>query len=177
MSKVEYFYQKGNIFTFKRLRQPQLDDVTTLGMKLRHMEGFTPYFEGFNIYVVGSLAVGYHTPKDMDIIITGFYNPTKLFELSNILLNIGINEIGVLTDVFYTNDISVLDRDVMLPEVKYGVLAPYFIEVEIIDNMVTKFRDLTKLDRMDNFSVHTFTYPTQKQLDRAYRGKKYIKVF
>ena len=173
MKKIPYFYRKGQITSFKRLSNPKVITISRLKEKVQD----NPLFEGYQVFVAGSLAVGYENPKDIDIIVTGPYDNYKVYEVLNELLRIGINELETFTDVFYIESIEVLDLPYFIPyNVFYDAYTPYNLEFEVVDNNVTMLRDFSKLDNEGLLVKHSLKYPSDKQLDRGYDGKKYIKI-
>lgn len=179
MRDIKYFYQKGQITSSNRLSPPNPSTPMELREKLLEMKGFDGYFKDYTIYLTGSLVVGYENPKDMDIMVTGKLGDTyKVYELLNIISSISITSLQTFTDVFYVRDISFLDLDPKTsPEVKYECLTGYSMELEIVDNQITRFRDFSQLEKVGLLTKHTLTYPSEKQIQRGYEGKKYRKIF
>lgn len=179
MRDIKYFYQKGQITSSNRLSPPNPSTPMELKEKLLEIKGFNGYFKDYTIYLVGSMAVGYDNPKDMDIIVTGELGDTyKVYELMSIISSVGITLLQTFTDVFYTQDITILDLDPKTsPEVKYECLTGYSMELEIVDNQITRFRDFSSYEKVGLLTRHTLTYPSEKQIQRGYEGKKYRKIF
>ena len=178
MRPIPYFYQKGQITSSKRLSRSNHHTPTLLREKLLEIKDFEERFKDYDIYYAGSLAVGYGNPKDIDVLVTGsFENNYEIFELMNIISNVGINLLQTFTDVFFIKDISILDLTVIRGyTTEYECYTNYSIELEIVDNEITTFRDFSNYEKVGLLTKHTLLYPSKKQIDRGYVGKKYKKL-
>ncbi len=170
--RYPYYYRKGEIMTTKELLRPNYEHLTTLGNIIQ----YNPLFDGFNVVGCGSLTQGVVNPPDMDILIVGaLYDSSLIYRMLYEISRIGIIELGVNTDVLFTTDMSYLTTDISLQQSKsYDVYTHYNFEMEIRDNVITKFRNFNSNERVGLLTKHKAVQPSLKAIERNYRPNQHI---
>lgn len=167
-----YYYRKGEIMTTKELFRPTPEHLTTLGNIIQ----YNPLFDGFSVIGCGSLTQGVSSPPDMDILVYGaLYDSCLVYKMLYEISRIGIVELNVNTDVLFTTDISFLTTDISLQQSKsYDVYTHYNFEMEIRDNVITKFRNFNSNERVGLLTKHKTTQPSLKAIERNYKPNQHI---
>lgn len=170
MKNYKYYYAKGNVSTLKPLRQPtksMYDDVSGFVKTLN-----LPY----KVVACGSLVQNVSEPKDMDLMLYGqLDNTTKIYEALNLITDFGLTQLQVNTDIFFVEDISYLylspNRSTSTTHELY---LGYSVELEMVDGVITKFRDYNKLGKVGLLTKATFIQPSRKSVERGYDANRHF---
>lgn len=171
--RYPYYYRKGQIKSLDRLKTPTMDDVSTWVEKMSQIK----YYNDYDVYLFGSLSQGYSNPSDMDILFTGGeFDPIVIRHLLDSGMRVGINEIGVYTDIFYIPDITYLNlpyNRVLNPP--YSIYTSYDIHIEIIDGELKTFRDY-QVETTNGLFEFKHGGMATKAIQRNYTPSKQIKL-
>jgi len=172
LNRFPYYFRKGKIRTFKRLSTPNLSHISALSEKVSKI----PQLKDFKVYVGGSLAQGREDAKDLDIFFTGDWKPESICWVGDRLLEIGLVELGVFTDVFYITSTAPLRINPLLQtDLTFKVYTTYNFEIELNQGSVIKFRDYD-FDSVDGLFCSTMKQQHEKAIERGYTQPRIIKV-
>lgn len=174
MRHIEYLISYDGIFTREPLKKPSNIDFNELSKGI----GNIPNRELFDVYIVGGIAEGIEDTKDIDVNVVPrhpHFNWCDVKPFLDDLTRYFICKKSLITDIFFFEDISFIRDWTKHPETinKVGYVG-YSTYMEIVENRVIRFYTLEQYPLHYGLRVVPFTYPSVKNIQRGYTGKKIL---
>jgi len=114
---LSFFYQRGRVKTTARWTKPTHDKALAY---FRYIKDNSTILDRYDAYVVGAFLYGIEDTWDVDINLTGCYEPQGLEDDLDYLLDVSLNKFNLLVDVKWVS--------MMFPPFEY---ANFFDESEV----------------------------------------------
>lgn len=172
ITRFPYYYRKGKIRTYKKLSHPRKLDISSFREKVSEIKDLG----GYKIYLGGSILQSVMYSHDLDIFITGIWNPEVLNSLMDKIQHICIIEMGVYCDVFYIENITpLLNFHPITNTDSFRVFTNYDLMVEIENGEMKKFRDYS-VEGIEGLFPLNMAYYHQKSDDGKYELPRIIQI-